>query len=82
MKTKKRVENGGGLAAALFKACSSLGEPWIRVSPADTRGLPSGTRSIEVANPDGSRFTAVPYCAWDNRAPGRMRVWADEREGA
>ena len=20
-------------------------------------------------------ITAVPYCVWDNRAPGEMRVW-------
>jgi len=24
------------------------------------------------------KFTAVPYCVWDNRAPGSMRVWLRE----
>lgn len=24
------------------------------------------------------RFKAVPYCAWDNRAPGEMLVWLRE----
>jgi hypothetical protein len=24
------------------------------------------------------RFTAVPYCVWDNRRPGSMRVWLRE----
>jgi DUF1680 family protein len=24
-------------------------------------------------------FTAVPYCVWDNRAPGEMRVWLRAR---
>jgi DUF1680 family protein len=25
-------------------------------------------------------FTAVPYCVWDNRAPGSMRVWLRDAE--
>ncbi len=49
-----------------------------RFSVKEAKGLPEGTRSIEVENPDGSRFTAVPYFAWDNRTSGRMKVWADE----
>jgi hypothetical protein len=24
------------------------------------------------------RFTAVPYCLWDNRDPGQMQVWLRE----
>jgi DUF1680 family protein len=31
------------------------------------RNRPSATRPIQVR--------AVPYCVWDNRAPGEMRVW-------
>jgi DUF1680 family protein len=31
------------------------------------RNQPSTTRSIDVF--------AIPYCVWDNRAPGEMRVW-------
>ncbi|RIK36703.1 MAG: hypothetical protein DCC55_26520 [Chloroflexi bacterium] len=31
------------------------------------RNQPSATRSIGVL--------AIPYCVWDNRAPGEMRVW-------
>jgi DUF1680 family protein len=44
----------------------------------DGEGLLPGTKRIEVKNPDGSRFTAVPYFAWDNRAPGRMLVWTPQ----
>ena len=22
-----------------------------------------------------TKFTAIPYCVWDNRAPGEMVVW-------
>ena len=31
------------------------------------RNQPSATNAVAV--------TAVPYCTWDNRAPGEMRVW-------
>ncbi len=24
-------------------------------------------------------ITAIPYCVWDNRAPGEMRVWLRTR---
>lgn len=27
----------------------------------------------------GERLTAVPYYAWDNRVPGKMKVWISER---
>ena len=27
-----------------------------------------------------SSITAIPYYAWDHRAPGRMRVWVRETE--
>jgi DUF1680 family protein len=26
-------------------------------------------------------ITAIPYYAWDNRAPGEMRVWVRELSG-
>ena len=31
-------------------------------------------RSVAGAR-DGVVLTAIPYYAWDNRAPGEMRVW-------
>jgi DUF1680 family protein len=54
--------------------------PRARFEVGDAEGLLPGSKRIEVANPDGSKFTAVPYFAWDNRAPGRMLVWAPERD--
>ncbi len=41
-------------------------------------GLPLEAVKIDVLNPDGSRFTAIPYFAWNNRGSGRMKVWAVE----
>jgi hypothetical protein len=67
-----------------FEECDNPGFQRLFVSRGalfsvkDASGLPEGTKAIAVTNPDGSRFTAVPYFAWDNRTPGRMRVWADE----
>jgi DUF1680 family protein len=29
---------------------------------------------------NGDPITMIPYYAWDNRAPGRMKVWLDYRE--
>ena len=71
-----------------FEECDNPGLGKLHVSPRarfDVRpaaGLPDGTRAIDVLNPDGSRFTAVPYYAWDNRAAGAMRVWAEETESS
>ena len=31
--------------------------------------------AIECKDYLGRKLTAVPYCVWDNRAPGRMCVW-------
>ncbi|MCL2351377.1 MAG: glycoside hydrolase family 127 protein [Firmicutes bacterium] len=39
--------------------------------------LPGGADMITVAE-GGREFRAVPYFAWDNRAPGRMKVWVRE----
>lgn len=36
------------------------------------------SRTVDVITCDdyqGNRLVAVPYCVWDNRAPGRMSVW-------
>jgi hypothetical protein len=69
-----------------FEECDNAGIRQLHVSPRarfavrPAAGLPEGTRAIDVLNPDGSRFTAVPYYAWDNRAAGAMRVWAPETE--
>lgn len=35
-------------------------------------------RLAKADQPQPSRFTAVPYHAWDNRAPGTMVVWLPE----
>ena len=40
--------------------------------------LPYNAVKIDVQNPDGSSFTAVPYFAWNNRGNGQMKVWVDE----
>ncbi len=52
--------------------------PRARFEVRDAEGLLPGTKRIDASNPDGSTFTAVPYFAWDNRAPGKMLVWAPE----
>jgi DUF1680 family protein len=68
-----------------FEECDNPAYDKLRISPrarllrGNAPGLPEETGSITVVNPDGSRFTAVPYSTWDNRSPGRMKVWADER---
>ena len=36
----------------------------------------AGMCAVEAATGYGS-FRWIPYFAWDNRAPGRMKVWAD-----
>lgn len=38
------------------------------------------TLSPETAKPKPVTFTAIPYYAWDNRAPGGMAVWVPENE--
>jgi hypothetical protein len=70
----EECDNPGGLARLHVSRDA-------RFNVREAVGLPEGTRSIEVVNPDGSRFTAVPYFAWDNRAPGAMRVWPRETSG-
>jgi uncharacterized protein len=68
-----------------FEECDNPGFDALHISPeaelvpGTAEGLPPGTGSVAVRNPDGSRFTAVPYYAWDNRAPGKMKVWVAER---
>lgn len=43
------------------------------------KGLPEGTVAVGIYQ-DGKRTAqAVPYCLWDNREPGAMRVWMKER---
>ncbi len=32
-----------------------------------------------IATVPGGKLTMVPYFSWDNRAPGRMKVWLDYR---
>lgn len=43
-------------------------------------GLLGGINVVKVINPSGQSFIAVPYYAWDNREPGRMKVWVDYKE--
>lgn len=39
-----------------------------------------GISAIEARNPvTGTLYTAVPYYAWDNREPGRMKVWVQDK---
>lgn len=41
------------------------------------KDLLSGIVKINVINAD-KKFTAVPYYAWNNRGPGKMKVWAPQ----
>jgi DUF1680 family protein len=42
--------------------------------------LLDGVTVIEARFPDGKgQMTAIPYYVWDNRTPGKMRVWLPER---
>lgn len=41
----------------------------------------SGARDVAVItahDAGGNTITAVPYCVWDNRAPGKMNVWVKQ----
>ncbi|REE57571.1 hypothetical protein A8990_15216 [Paenibacillus taihuensis] len=42
--------------------------------------LLEGVVAVYGANPNGDgQFKAVPYYAWDNRTPGKMKVWLPEQ---
>ncbi len=41
--------------------------------------LLGGVTTIRATSPTGS-YTLIPYYAWDNRQPGRMKVWVDWKE--
>ena len=39
-----------------------------------------GVNVIKAMQPEGEKYTFVPYYAWDNRKPGWMTVWLDEKK--
>ena len=39
--------------------------------------LLDGIISITATAADSTSYKFVPYYAWDNRAPGKMKVWID-----
>jgi uncharacterized protein len=41
----------------------------------DDAGWTGGLYSTQPPRSTPVEITAVPYCVWDNRAPGEMRVW-------
>lgn len=43
-------------------------------------GILDGMRLIETSS-GASKLTFVPYCVWDNRKPGKMKVWINENTG-
>ena len=53
----------GGVA--VLRTRGSAAKPWRGGLYADAHNI--------VEQP--ATITAVPYCVWDNRAPGEMRVW-------
>ena len=44
-------------------------------STEERSGLLGGVTLIRGRTAAGSRFTAIPLYAWDNRMAGKMRVW-------
>lgn len=47
---------------------------------AETQGLLNGMTIIKITNNE-QNLTFVPYFAWDNREPGKMKVWMDYHGG-
>lgn len=62
----EEVDNPGVYDTALLSDATSFKETW-------EPDLLGGVTTIRTA--DGAVF--VPYYAWDNREPGRMKVWVD-----
>lgn len=61
-----RPELLGGVAVLRGQGSLVANDDWDSAT-LYRRDRPSGTESVPV--------TAVPYCVWDNRAAGEMRVW-------
>lgn len=82
-----QVDGGPGVGAAAdggAGAATGTGIETCVVTP-ETRlmyehrpDLLSGVTVVHALQPSGDRFVAIPYYAWDNRAPGRMAVWLEE----
>jgi DUF1680 family protein len=41
----------------------------------DASGWEKTLYSAHIPATQLATLTAIPYCLWDNRAPGEMRVW-------
>ena len=55
----------GGVTVVRGKACA-----WMKPTRSGARCTIDNSSSKQP-----SEITAIPYCVWDNRAPGEMRVW-------
>jgi len=87
----EEVDNGGTLNGICLPRSSKLGakfEPDLLggitvITGSAKRRDESKWKGDELYKPDPSkvkpaRIKAVPYCVWDNRAPGEMLVWMRE----
>lgn len=59
-----------GTYESLLLSCDS------RFEISENNSLMNGLKTITVHS-GSQRFTMIPYFAWDNRNPGRMKVWID-----
>jgi DUF1680 family protein len=50
----------------------------VNVVTGETNALFRGADTIEIRP---VKFTAIPYCTWENRAPGEMAVWLPRQAG-
>ena len=48
-------------------------------SVSDTEGKLKGMKAVKAAT-NSQTLTFVPYFSWDNREPGKMKVWIDYKE--
>ena len=84
--TGKRAVQRGPLVYCIEEV-DNKGNDWdnIRIDPsctfelAETQGLLNGMTIIKTRN-NKQNLTFVPYFGWDNREPGKMKVWMDYHE--
>jgi DUF1680 family protein len=54
----------------------SVGAEW------ETEFAPDLIGGVTVLRDEERAISAIPYYAWNNRTPGKMRVWVPERENS
>jgi len=62
------ADNGGKLSDIRLAADPQFAVPW-------RKDLLGGVNIVTGRAADGRKITAIPYYAWDHRAPGEMAVW-------